>query len=200
MKSVDHLIVFMKLEGHHLPIGELIKTAGEGATIPKHRRSKFRYARSWLARTGKGEFAPELNPSSLPVVPSEYPSDPHQVPLAFYDAAPDGFGRSDLHGSFPHVSFGIMEYLEMVGENGTGALSFGFDPTIGLTIWHPEEPLATLPSDGATVEKLTEAAEALINGEATRNYFMWLLANGSGNVGGARPKARLTNNDGDWIA
>jgi hypothetical protein len=49
-------------------------------------------------------------------------STPFEVPLPFYDAAPDGWGKGILKTAFPNQLFGMAEFLAAAGDDRTGAL------------------------------------------------------------------------------
>lgn len=177
---IDRLVVFSLAEGTPQAVGELI-FEGKGRV----RRSFFRYAGTWL----KNPNAPAIAPV-LPKRGTAARSDPHEVPLPFYDAGPDGWGKSILAAAFPNTVLGMGEYLAAAGDERTGELCFGPSPDEGHQRWEPEAPFLDLPDGTETLEDLVEAAEAVEEGRAERHHFR-LLFRSSTDIGGARPKARV---------
>jgi len=187
---IDRLVVFTTLNDAVVPVGELVFEGG------RRRISHFRYAASWLERAAP----PILFPAYLRPRRKATPSAPHEVPLPFYDAAPDGWGKTLLRYAFPTEVFGMAEYLAAAGNERTGELLIGPSPEEGPQRWLPQsQPLADLPSDAETLKQLLDAAAALEAGEADRHHVRLLLRSGA-DVGGARPKARVRTDDGEWIA
>jgi serine/threonine-protein kinase HipA len=186
---LDRLIVFLFLPDGPVPIGELVS---EGV---KTRQSLFRYARSWIANPAKFDIAP----AGFPVRAGVYKSSPFEVPLPFYDAAPDGWGKGLLRAAFPNQFFGMAEYLAAAGEERTGALGFGPEPESGPARWEPERPLVQLATGAETLEELQAAAEAVDSGNATQSQLT-LLFRTSADAGGARPKARVRLDGEERIA
>ena len=186
---IDRLVVFKWRDGYR-PVGELLfEDAGRG------RRGRFVYGRSWLEHP---ERVP-IDPIGLPLRRGAVAGSPDEVPLAFYDAAPDGWGRAVLAAAFPALHLGMAEILAFGGSQRTGDLSFGPDSAAPET-WIP----AGLPSGGGplgidSLEELLAAAAALEAGQATDDQVRLLVVAGA-DVGGARPKARLKHAGGDWIA
>ena len=187
---IDRLVIFAAITGDPVPVGELVF---EG----NHRRtSYFRYAASWLERIGP----PLLFPTALPRRRKATPSAPHEVPLPFYDAAPDGWGKTLLRFAFPSQVFGMAEYLAAAGSERTGELLIGPTPEEGPARWLPAgDALADIPADAETLDQLLTAAAAAEAGDADRHQVRLLLRSGA-DVGGARPKARIRTHDGEWIA
>jgi len=186
---LDRLVVFLFLPDGPVPIGELIF---EGA---KARQSFFRYARSWIANPAKFDIAP----ADFEVRAGVHKSAPFEVPLPFYDAAPDGWGKGLLRAAFPNQFFGMAEYLAAAGEERTGALGFGPEPESGPSRWVPEKPLVQLATGVETLEELQAAAEAVDSGKATQSHLA-LLFRTSADAGGARPKARVRLDGEERIA
>ncbi|MEO0036034.1 MAG: hypothetical protein RLZZ501_2057 [Pseudomonadota bacterium] len=185
---VDRLVVYLTVDGQPVPVGA-ITVEGKGQV----RQSSFAYARSWLERGVA--ISPALPLRSRAVV-----SAPHELPLPFYDAAPDGWGRGVLTAAFPRQVFGMAEFLAAAGDERTGDLRFGPTPESGPMQWVPQDdPRFTLPGDARTLQDLLEAAEAVDAGEATLTHLRRLFRS-SADTGGARPKARLTLDGVEWIA
>ncbi|GJD66440.1 type II toxin-antitoxin system HipA family toxin [Methylobacterium frigidaeris] len=188
---IDRLVVFRWHVDAYVPAGELT-VEGAGTT----RMSRFRYARSYFALDG----AQPIDPLGLPLMRKSYPAVPEEVPLAFHDAGPDGWGKEVLRRAFPRSVISMPEYLALGGTSRTGNLAFGPTPEAGPQPWMPaEEPLVELPRESDDLETLMEAAAAVDAGTGTRHHFA-LLFRKSADVGGARPKARLRHDGRQWIA
>jgi serine/threonine-protein kinase HipA len=187
---VKHLYVWVRL-----PDGE-IRLAGElAATDPiagGRFESEFEYSREWMA--APAGFA--LDPESLPLSGGpRFRGEQFHPPLAvFDDALPDDWGRRLLtldlkaEGRTPSPP----EMLQRLQGGGTGALIF----TAPSERPPPPRPtqagtsLATLVAAAAEFE-----AGALPSGDAFRK-----LLEGSSRVGGARPKALVHDEGGEWLA
>ena len=187
---IDRLVVFATLPGNEIaPVGEL---AFEGRG---RRQSIFRYAGSWLKRANdKFPVAP-----TLPLRAKAELSNPSEVPLAFYDAAPDGWGRSVLAQAFPNQVWGMAELLAGAGDDRTGQLRFGPDPDSGPQQFGPGEPMFEMPDGDALLEDLLDAAVAVDEGRP-RSHHLHLLFRSSSDIGGARPKTHIMRNGRSWIA
>jgi len=179
---IDQIVVYAHMTQGPVPMGLL---SFEGSR--KIRQSRFRYAKSWLSR--KDKFG--IDPSILTLKSSSFNGLPYEVPLPFYDSAPDGWGKPIIQAAFPSQTFGMGEFLAAVGEERTGELSFGPTPDSGPMRWLPDElPLLALPSEQETLQELFRAAEAVETGEANTHHLQRLFRN-SADQGGARPKATL---------
>lgn len=186
---LDQFTVFRHHGSGYVPIGEL---TFEGAG--RVRQSRFRYAGSYFAR----EEGRPIDPIGLPLRRRSVSSLPHEVPLAFYDAGPDGWGKGILEMAYPSLQLGMGEFLALGGKSRTGDLAFGPSPS-GPATWVPGAPLVVLPSEEDDLEELVRAVDAVENGAASQHH-LHLLARGSADLGGARPKARLKHDGRDWIA
>ncbi len=179
---LDQIVVYAHLAQGPVPMGLL---SFEGTR--KIRPSRFRYAKSWLAR--KDKF--DIDPAILPLKSSSFNGLPYEVPLPFYDSAPDGWGKSIIQAAFPSQTFGMGEFLAAVGEERTGELSFGPTPDSGPMRWLPDgQALLALPSEQDTLQELFRAAEAVEAGQADTHHLQRLFRN-SADQGGASPKASL---------
>ena len=188
---IDRLVVFRWLAGSYVPTGEI---TFEGAGVK--RLGRFRYAGSYLKR----EKAGEIDPIGLPLVGRSFPGAPEELPLAFYDAGPDGWGKQVLNHAFPKSVLSMPEYLALGGTDRTGDLAFGPTPEAGPQTWTPaEEPLVAIPRETDDLEALIAAAAAVDEGGGAKHHFR-LLFRPSADVGGARPKARIRHEGRQWIA
>lgn len=184
---IDRLIVFAELDGALAPAGELVFQGTQ------KRIGTFHYARSWIENSN-----PPLAPVDLPVRRSALPGSPAEAPLAFYDAAPDGWGTSILQRAFPLQQFGLAEKLAATGDDRIGALSFGFSPK-APSQWLPGTPELKLATGNESYEELVLAAIAADNDSADSTQLRALFRS-SADIGGARPKARVRYADKEWIA
>jgi len=188
---IDRLVAFATVNGKPEPLGEL---AFQGAG---HRRtSVFRYARSWLAAMGHS-----LDPAHMPARHAAFISPPDlELPLPFFDACPDGWGKSVIAAAFPDQHFGAAEYLAAAGDDRTGEVRFGHSPAGGPGRWIPPHPEAMpLPGGDSPLEDLLAASEAAEAGTAGAHHLMALFRH-SADMGGARPKAALPWKGSHWIA
>jgi serine/threonine-protein kinase HipA len=186
---LERLVVFLGDEAR--PVGELV-FQGAG----RLRTSLFRYARTWLENR---DARRPLYPVELPLRGKAKDSTPYELPLPLYDAAPDGWGRSVLEVAYPNQVFGLGEFLAASGDNRSGELRFGSDPAAGPEVWVPGDAGIDLPVGTETLEDLAIAAEAMDAGQASGHHLR-LLLRASADTGGARPKAHLRHEGGDWIA
>jgi len=185
---LDRLVVFAPLEGKAAPVGELVFEGRDRS------RSFFRYARSWLENAGERfPLAPVL-----PLRARAVASAPHALPLFFYDAAPDGWGKAVLSFAYPGQTWGMGEFLAAAGDDRTGDLSFGPDPG-GPERFVPGQAMIAPQEQEASLEDLLAAAQAVDEGRP-RQHHLDLLFRGSADVGGARPKTRIWRDSRSWIA
>lgn len=187
---IKSLIVFQWREGNWQPTGKLTFEGKNNQT------SRFAYAQSWLKRIP----AWPIDPYALPARIKSFASNPHEVPLAFFDVGPDGWGKIILQAAYPHRTLGMAEFLALGGLERTGDLAFGPTPDAPPQSWRPSEtPLLILPEQKETLEDLMIAADAVEDQEATPHHLGRLLRS-SADIGGARPKARIWLEGRSWIA
>lgn len=187
---LDWLVVFATRDGQPVPMGAL---TFEGTN--RVRQSLFRYARSWVERSD----ARPVSAVSAPMGPKAIPSTPYAVPLPFYDSMPDGWGKQILTLAFPNSIMGAGEFLAAGGDNHVGELHFGSSPESGPEQWVPETPMFELPRSQENLEALLAAAEAVDHDQPTQAHLQILFRN-SADLGGARPKAQIVDDHGQWIA
>lgn len=185
---LDRLVGFVSVDDVPVPVGELVFEGRERT------RSFFRYAGSWLEnRAARFALAPVL-----PLKARAINSTPHALPLFFYDAAPDGWGKAVLTFAYPDQKWGMAEFLAAAGDDRTGDQLFGPDPA-GPERFVPGPAMIDLPEEDSSLEALLEAAEAMDQGQPRRHHLD-LLFRGSADVGGARPKTRIQRDGRSWIA
>jgi len=175
-------------DGTTVPIGELLFEGGG-----KVRQSRFRYAGSWMKRPDRVA----IDPVGLPLSSKSVSSAPYEVPLAFYDSGPDGWGKGVIDANYPGLTIGMGEYLALGGTDRTGDLLFGPSPD-GPARWVPKGFPVDIPSE-ADLGDLLEAAMAHDEGTSNEKYLR-LLLHPSADLGGARPKARIMRDGREWIA
>jgi serine/threonine-protein kinase HipA len=173
-----------------------IHRVGELATTAPDRNSgrfesEFEYSRTWASQPGA--FA--LDPVSLPLdATRQFRAEMLYPPLAvFEDALPDDWGRRLLaaaiagDGSTPT----LPEMLLRMRGGGTGALLFtATDPA----------PLPDQSAPSTALSKLLEAAAQFEAGTLPPGDEFRRLLEGSSRAGGARPKALVHDESGEWLA
>lgn len=178
---IAEMAVFANIDGVPVLAGSL-NFQGKRA-----RQGVFRYDRSWLDRAdAKALFA-----SGLPLKSKGIQSTPpHEVPLSFFDACPDGWGKAILAMAYPDIPLGAPEWMAASGNDRVGNLQFGPDDT-SPSVWIPAETMLQLPRDEDDLEDLMDAADAFESGVATTSHLTKLLDSGA-DIGGARPKAGIS--------
>lgn len=160
---------------------------GTLSLTPDDRRLAFEYDPRWLAEG----FS--ISPLELPLKSGLFLAKP--TPLygnfgIFEDSLPDGYGRYLLHKMLMREgiddrNLSVIERLSIVGNGGMGALAYVPETVIG--------------NDGGTVDLDSLQEKALeVLGEQQDVDAGLLLCN-SGNSGGCRPKAILSDADGHWL-
>ncbi len=157
------------------------------------RQCLFRYDQDWLSRPG----ARPLYAHGLPLRRATQSLPPHEVPLPFYDASPDGWGKALLGMAYPDIQLGAPEYIAASGNDRVGNLQFGPNED-EPSVWIPAPVMLELPNDEDDLVDLMDAADAFENGVATRSHLARLLDSGA-DIGGARPKARILVDGEPWL-
>lgn len=185
---IAEMAVFANIDGAPVLTGTLTFQG------KRSRQGVFRYDRSWLGRNDtKALFA-----SGLPLRSKGIQSTPpHEVPLSFFDACPDGWGKAILAMAYPDSHLGAPEWMAASGNNRVGNLQFGPDVS-GPSVWVPVKAMLDLPRDEDKLEDLMDAADAFESGVATTSHLAKLLDSGA-DIGGARPKARISRNGESWV-
>jgi serine/threonine-protein kinase HipA len=187
---LDSLTVFKHRNGRYVPAGEL---AFQGQQIL--RPGTFTYAQSYL----ESDSAVAIDPIGLPLRQHQFPGSP-EVPLACLDAGPEGWGRTVLSAAFEAFTFGAAELLAAGTTARTGDLAFGASAQAGPGAYYPDQARClTSPEASSDLEALMRAAIAADEGSATQEQLA-LLVRASADVGGARPKVRWRDGEGEWIA
>lgn len=150
----------------------------------------FRYASSWLAR--KDAFPINPDPQMLPLVATEFQASHLGPPLqALNDALPDDWGRRLIIAAhrLPRHQQSPYWIMRAVGGNGLGALSFSEKAT-SPTRTRSSHALADL----AAAAVAFDAHQPIEDAELKRLYAA------GATPGGARPKALVAADGGEWIA
>ena len=185
-------IVFMHLPGETeaVPAGRLTMIE-QGLQV---QASRFAYGRRYLQRAN----AVPVDPVALAL--ADGGGDAELVPpdgLALFgalrDATPDAWGRRVIENRLRAPPNGLPEstYLDHAGPHRAGALDVRPTPT-------------SRPADGALpsvmdLGHLLNAAARVEEGEPVPAHLEVFFAGGP-SVGGARPKAVVRMDDGEWIA
>lgn len=185
-------IVFIHLPGETeaVPAGRLTMIE-QGLQVEA---SRFAYGRRYLQRAN----AVPVDPVALPM--TEGRAGGELVPTsglalfgALRDATPDAWGRRVIENRLRAPPNGLPEsiYLDHAGPHRAGALDVRLTPT-------------SLPANGALpslldLDHLLDAAARIEDGEPVPAHLEVFFAGGP-SVGGARPKAVVRIDDGEWIA
>lgn len=156
--------------------------------------STFAYGRRYVARAN----ALPVDPIALALAPGR--NDEERVPAgglamfgALRDATPDAWGRRVIENRLRAPPNGLPEsvYLDHAGPHRAGALDVRESPT-------------SLPAGGVLpsvvdLRHLLEVAARIEEGERVPAHLEVFFAGGP-SIGGARPKAVVTADGGEWIA
>ncbi len=160
--------------------------------------STFRYDASYVASAEAFALEP-----ALPLELGSHPSGA-SIPRSFQDAAPDRWGRnlivkraraSAVREGRPLPALDERDFLLGVSDvTRQGALRFAFSR--GGEFQHPDAEVPKL----VRLPRLMRAAEAVARDDASEDAVKELLDAGTGSLGGARPKASVTDEDRLMIA
>lgn len=185
-------IVFIHLPGETeaVPAGRLTMVE-QGLQV---QASRFAYGRRYLQRA----HAVPVDPIALSLADGRGGAEllpPAGLALfgALRDATPDAWGRRVIENRLKAPPNGLPEstYLDHAGPHRAGALDIRPTPT-------------SPPADGALpsimdLDHLLDAAGRIEEGEPVPAHLEMFFAGGP-SVGGARPKAVIRVDDGEWIA
>jgi serine/threonine-protein kinase HipA len=174
----------------------LLRLAGELATTEPavsngHFESEFAYLTEWV----RDPASFSLDPVSLPLAEGRrFRAELFYPPLAIFDdSLPDDWGRRllsaalKIEGRKPTMP----EMLLRMRGGGTGALLFTEHPVAS-------EPDVTVQS--TALPALLDAAARFEAGTLSMHDEFRKLLQGSSRAGGARPKALVHDDQGEWIA
>jgi serine/threonine-protein kinase HipA len=150
--------------------------------------AEFRYAEDWLKSTQR--FA--LDPESLPLSSGTFSGFNFNPPLSvFNDAQPDRWGRALLLHGLPLSQRTDERLVALRGRNGLGCIEFIEQGIASAVPTRTENPV--------DLDTLLDAAEQFEAGlPLDDEHLRRLLAAGT-TAGGARPKATVHDDTGDWI-
>ena len=151
-------------------------------------RISFTYARSYRER----DDAVAVYETELPLrAGQQYAASGNRLPLCIDDAMPDSWGRRLVNHRLgqPNSEFTELTYLLESGSDHIGALDF----QSRSDVYHPRDV------GGPTLDHMMTAAERIESGEPLDPVLEAALLRGT-SVGGARPKALLTDRDRHLIA
>ena len=164
----------------------------------------FEYDKNWLTKTG---MRLNLDPELMPYSGRQYPSS-NNIFGIFADASPDRWGRvlmnkrerilADKEGRKPAKLYDSDYLLGVYDETRMGGIRFKTDPD-GLFLSDDKE---TAAPPWTTLRTLEEASRNFENDEngLSDKWLNHLIKPGS-SLGGARPKATVTDTKGQlWIA
>lgn len=163
------------------------QTVGTLSLTPDDRLCTFEYDKAWLLNG----FS--ISPLELPLRQGIFVAKPQPFYGnfgIFVDSLPDGYGRYLLHKVLKRqgindTDLSSIERLSIIGSSGMGALTY-----------HPQSNIH-LEHGTLDLDMLQEKALEVLQ-EQQDDDAGWLLFN-SGNSGGARPKATLTDSEGHWL-
>lgn len=165
-----------------------------GAVLDGEPVLPFRYAASYLSRPDAiSLFEPELPLTDQVFDPRRPARGRDPLPLAgcLRDAAPDAWGRRIINlrrAGNPEADLGEMTYLLSSGSNRIGALDYQASPTAYVT------------RDGdATLKQLMQLTDLVEAGLPVPPALEAAAQHGT-SIGGARPKALLTDGNRHLVA
>lgn len=157
-------------------------------------RAEFRYADTW--RTDADAYA--LDPINLPLSQKVFATASRfEVMGAIFDAAPDAWGRTVMAASLGSHPTQLPEREVLLIGRGTGVGAIGFSKA-GTTL-HKTSSFEPILEDVELIFRATQ--EALANNGTVIDDNLAPFVTSSWDIGGARPKAVVTDQEGyKWIA
>lgn len=151
--------------------------------------AEFRYEESWL----KSPRRFTLDPESLPLSSGTFSGFNLNPPLSvFNDALPDRWGRALLLHGLPMSQRTDQHLVALRGRNGLGCVEF---------IEQGNTPAAPATTESlVALDALLDAAEKFEAGLPMDDAHLRRLLAAGTTAGGARPKATVYDDTGDWIA
>lgn len=186
------LLVFMGLDGAPVSVGRLWARVRQGRAS-----SSFVYDAAWLQRPGAFALSP-----ALPLVGGQFHAR-EPLAAAFTDPAPDSWGqrlmrraeraRATTDGRQPRTLFPVDFLAGVDDRTRLGALRFK-DATGDDFLTLAGTPIPPL----IDLKALLAATDRFDRGRETNNDVALVLAPGT-SLGGARPKATVSDNDGSLL-
>lgn len=184
MKLID---VHVRLAQGMIRVGKLAFTDPDQQG---HYESEFRYDPHWLTHP----LAYPLDPKHLPLTPGIFRADRLTPPLGvFADALPDDWGRNLLSRHLPRNQRAEPFLFLAMSGNGLGALVFSDSE-------HPARPQSAAPAMIVHLPDLLAAADAFEANLPIEDALLERLMAAGGTPGGARPKAIVQDERGQWLA
>lgn len=180
--EINTLYVFAPLSGQTALVGKL--TGGANGV-------SFTYAPTWNAGT-PGAYP--LDPLNLPLVDGPQLSTSKEIVHGvFLDAGPDSWGKRLIERERGRQAVeNPLEMLRLTNGTGTGALTFSQSRT--------RAPAARRVTAIATLAALEDASRDVAEGRKIEDQALHLVFEHGSSLGGARPKAAVLRDDGEWIA
>ena len=185
MLTSDRAVVWTWLPDANTPVPA-------GLLVDDGARLVFRYAKSYRSRANAISLGPDL-----PIQDEELePHDGLDVAASLRDASPDAWGRQVIDfrrsGALAATSdIGMapeLVYMLQSDSNRFGAIDFQ------LSSDHYESR-----GQSATLEELLEAVDRMSEGKPVPEAIERALGHGT-TMGGARPKATIADDSGEYIA
>jgi len=146
----------------------------------------FVYAKSYL----QNQNAISLSPIELPLQRSSFePEGINEIHSCLRDAAPDAWGRRVLHYKYSQQNFNEVDYMLLSSSNRIGALDFQQSNQI-----YTARDLSVVQ-----LQDLLQAAQLIEARQPLPPELDHALLHGT-SVGGARPKALISDNSKQYIA
>ncbi len=177
--NASQAFVWIWLPNHAAPIvaGQISFQAG---------KYHFVYGRSYL----ENEEAIALSPIELPLQRGTYePAGLNDIHSCLRDASPDAWGRRVLGYQYPNFSHNELDYLLLSSSHRIGALDFQQSNT------HYQARESPLPQ----LQDLWQAAQLIEARKPLPPELNNALLHGT-SIGGARPKALITESGIQYIA
>jgi serine/threonine-protein kinase HipA len=179
ISSTSQAFVWIWLPGHVDPI-----VAGKISFIAD--KYHFVYGRTYLER----EDSIPLSPIELPLQRGTFkPEGINEIHSCLRDAVPDAWGRRLIGYKYSNLNPNELDYMLLSGSNRIGALDF----QQSSTDYQVRE--SSLPQ----LQNLLQAAQLIAAGKPLPPELDYTLLHGT-SVGGARPKALISENRTQYIA
>ncbi|MDR1016910.1 MAG: type II toxin-antitoxin system HipA family toxin [Coriobacteriales bacterium] len=180
-----NLYTYLQLDGNDVTVGTAYVNRRRGRLS-----SIFAFDAAYLAREEAYRFDPELE-----LALGTWPVS-RGLPASFEDSAPDRWGRNLIRKRLAGRSLDDLDYLLGVSDvTRQGALRF--KTAVDEPFEHPDSRVPKL----VALPKLMEAAQSVeLADKDAADAVKYLLEAGSASLGGARPKAAVTDGDSLYLA
>ena len=160
----------------------------------RRQHSSFQYAQSWLDNPASFDLAPSMPRSTAAYIATGRTSVRDAIHAPFGDTSPDSWGRGLMRKL---IGEGATEFDVLVRCNDTarqGALRFV--DSDGMLLSHEQPPLRAL----INLEDIRHLSAKYESNPNDADQDVRELASAAGSLGGARPKANVTDGSDLWIA